>query len=77
MESGQTSKKIQKLAVGRDRITAELRFMSNWIISMNLSSGLEAAKRVIQGQFTVEDATIVRKTVADFNRTRLCGLESI
>ena len=77
MDSIESKSKLNRLDVGSDRITAELRFMSNWILHLKLSPGIEAAKKVISGSFTSDDATSVRKTVAEFNRTRLQGLDSI
>ena len=70
--------KQYKLNVGSDRIGAELRFMSNWVLHMNLAPAMDAAQRILSGPISQEDATIVRKTIAAFNKdSRLPGLESI
>jgi hypothetical protein len=63
--------------VGEDRVAAELRFMANFITHMKISEGLSVANKIISGQYTSEDAAHLRNIVAQFNKTRLQGLESI
>ncbi len=41
--------KQYKLNVGSDRIGAELRFMSNWVLHMNLAPAMDAAQRILTG----------------------------
>jgi hypothetical protein len=77
MDSTEIKPSSYRLDVGSDRITAELRFMSNWILHMKLSGGIEAANKIISGSFTSDDAQRVRTTVAEFNKTRLQGLDTI
>ena len=52
MDSTESKPKLYKLNVGSSRITAELVFMSNWILHMKLSEGFEAATNIISGSFT-------------------------
>lgn len=64
MDSTESKPKLFRLDVGSSRITAELVFMSNWILHMKLSEGFEAATNIISGSFTQKDTDLVKKTVA-------------
>lgn len=71
MDSIENKPKSYRLDVGSSRITAELVFMSNWILHMKLSEGIEAATNIISGSFTLKDAELVKKVVTEFNKSRL------